>query len=310
MSSPKPPLERGSLSAHPEKFRRIHHPPKGSVAVQRIKALTGGPLTKSLMRQTEQHQSQHSISPHTDDEEYASDLLDALESGHQDFIAGVIGGMAGIAVGQPVDTLKVRVQTDPTYSTNVIKSFRKIVAQEGFSGLYKGMLSPLLGVGAINAIVFGVYGNSLKIMQAMEGLDLEDDAPLHMVFTGGCLGGFANCIIVSPVELVKTQLQVQEGKDKSKRRYKSMRDCYRQIYRSGGMPALYRGIVPTMWREIPSYGIYFASFEVLRRMWGDSQLSIFMAGGMGGVFAWVASYPFDVVKTRMQATPPKPHPGW
>lgn len=236
-------------------------------------------------------------------------LKEALSQGHHDFIAGTIGGMAGIIAGQPFDTVKTRIQTSPDYSPNIIKSGSRIIREEGFMALYKGMLSPLLGVGLINAIVFGVYGNYLKIKQTSNGWENESDIPYRTIFMGGCLGGLVNCAIVGPVELLKIQMQIDSGSNPNLK-YKSVRECIKLHIKGGGIMSLFKGMHATIWREVPSYGLYFVTFEYLRRYWGNNQASIFVAGGMGGVIAWIASYPFDVVKSRIQALPPRPEPGW
>ena len=72
-------------------------------------------------------------------------------------------------VGYPLDTVKVKIQTqDPSKGGQVYRGtfdcLRQLVRSQGVSGLYRGMTSPLTGVAAINAICFGVYGNVMKII--------------------------------------------------------------------------------------------------------------------------------------------------
>ena len=72
-------------------------------------------------------------------------------------------------VGYPLDTVKVKIQTqDPSKGGQVYRGtfdcLRQLVRSQGVSGLYRGMTSPLTGVAAINAICFGVYGNVKKII--------------------------------------------------------------------------------------------------------------------------------------------------
>ncbi|CAB4034577.1 mitochondrial basic amino acids transporter-like, partial [Paramuricea clavata] len=48
-----------------------------------------------------------------------------------DFFAGSIGGVAGVIVGHPFDTVKVRLQTQPSSSySGMIQCFSKIVREE------------------------------------------------------------------------------------------------------------------------------------------------------------------------------------
>ena len=56
----------------------------------------------------------------------------------------------------PFENLKVKVISKPQeYSQGYIQAFKKTVREEGFLSFYKGMLMPLLGVGALAAIQFG-----------------------------------------------------------------------------------------------------------------------------------------------------------
>ncbi len=72
-------------------------------------------------------------------------------------------GAAGVIVGHPFDTVKVRLQTQSNGKyRGITHCFLSIIRQESPSGLYKGITSPLTGLAFINAICFGVYGNTLK----------------------------------------------------------------------------------------------------------------------------------------------------
>merc|ERR1711872_1158024 len=51
----------------------------------------------------------------------------------------------------------------------------------------------------------------------------------------------------------------------------------------------------------PAFGIYFGSYELMLRKFGDSTPVILGAGGMAGIFSWIFTYPQDVIKSRLQA---------
>ena len=65
------------------------------------------------------------------------------------------------------------------------------------------MASPMAGVAAVNAIVFGVYGNFQKHISNPEALSSH--------FLAGAAAGFVQSFVCSPMELVKTRLQVQQN---------------------------------------------------------------------------------------------------
>lgn len=213
-----------------------------------------------------------------------------------DMFTGTLGGCAGILAGQPLDIIKVRLQSSTKY-TGIWDCFKTIVRKEKVSGLYKGMASPLVGVGIVNSLLFGVYGAALRFFS-------NDQVTTSSIFAAGCASGLVNSFFSCPIELVKIRLQSQ----RSSIGYHGPMDCIKKIYRKDGARGFYRGFGTTVLREIPSYGVYFASYHVLSDMLLPQDArrdvpsaSILVAGGMAGVFGWLSTYPFDVIKTRLQS---------
>jgi len=68
-----------------------------------------------------------------------------FDSTSVDFIAGTIGGIAGLIVGHPFDTVKVRFQTPGIRAKyrSTFDALGTIIREERFIGLYKGITSPL-----------------------------------------------------------------------------------------------------------------------------------------------------------------------
>ena len=171
-------------------------------------------------------------------------------------------------------------------------------------GLYKGMASPLYGLAAINAIVFGVQGNIQRRLQNPDSLTSH--------FLAGSVAGFAQTVICSPMELAKTRLQIQ-GQGESRQYFSSHAhsyegpvDCLRKIYRVEGFRGVFRGFGLTAWRETPSFGVYFAVYEGLCQQFSNdkdetSTIVFLMAGGFAGMASWLSTYPVDVIKSRIQA---------
>ncbi|ENN79117.1 hypothetical protein D910_01244, partial [Dendroctonus ponderosae] len=119
-----------------------------------------------------------------------------------DFLAGCIGGSAGVLIGHPLDTVKVCIQTqdsnNPRYR-GTLHCLQSICTQQGFKGIYRGVTSPLFGVAGINAIVFGIYGNTQRHMQ-------NPDLLISHAIAGGT-AGLVQSFICSPIELAKSTMQ-------------------------------------------------------------------------------------------------------
>ncbi|KAJ9589920.1 hypothetical protein L9F63_016981, partial [Diploptera punctata] len=69
-----------------------------------------------------------------------------------DFIAGWGGGICGLLIGHPLDTIKVRQQTFEKASG--LHIFIKTFKFEGVYGFYKGMAAPLVTAGVLNSLFF------------------------------------------------------------------------------------------------------------------------------------------------------------
>ncbi|CAG0889708.1 unnamed protein product [Cyprideis torosa] len=230
-----------------------------------------------------------------------------------DFFAGCVGGAAGVVVGHPFDTIKVRLQTqssaNPMYK-GAVDCCLKTIRSESISGLYKGLTSPLAGVALVNGIMFGTYGNLLKIM--------PDPDSIRAQTLCGAIGGFCQAFVTAPMELAKTRMQLQDRGQgwsayiqarhkESMSHYDGPLDCLRKIFRTEGYRGLMRGLGITMVRDVPSIAMYFASYEYLIRWMSNGDASeattfgLLIAGGLGGVLSWSMCYPIDVIKSRIQA---------
>lgn len=219
-------------------------------------------------------------------------------------ISGTISGAAGVLAGHPFDTVKVRLQAQshvkPVLYRNTLHCLTSTVRLEGIAGLFKGVSSPLVGVTAINTLLFGVYGFFLESQVSHGAVPT-----LNQIFIAGAGSGLINSIISSPVELAKIQIQNQIGKGNNG--FHSPSDFLLRVWRNKGLGECFRGFWATVLRETPSYGVYFATFEALRQLWASeeggghpSNFKLVMAGGLSGIAAWMSTYPIDVVKTRIQ----------
>lgn len=159
------------------------------------------------------------------------------------------------------------------------------------------MSSPIAGVTAVNAIIFGVYAQVQKWSLNQNNLSTH--------FLAGAIAGLAQSPISSPLELVKTRLQLQDnhsGKDGKK--MLGAVDCLRDIYRRAGLKGIFKGFGITTLREAPGFGLYFCTYEALTRTNSNQPIStihMLIAGGLAGTTSWIFTYPIDVIKSRLQA---------
>ncbi|XP_027226309.2 solute carrier family 25 member 45 isoform X2 [Penaeus vannamei] len=221
-----------------------------------------------------------------------------------DFVAGWIGGCAGLVAGHPLDTIKVRQQTMGNISAakGILNTFKF----EGVRGFYKGMGFPLLSTGTLNALFFGVYGNTVRILS--EG---RDRPSFTDIFLAGCAGGVAQLVVACPVDLIKIKMQMQTGSGEGiwgkhfESHYRGPTSCLLDLYRRGGIRACYTGLNSMAIRDVIASAAYVVLYEwMVDRNPSPATLPILWAGGMAGVISWAMIIPLDVVKSRIQGDNP------
>jgi solute carrier family 25 (mitochondrial aspartate/glutamate transporter), member 12/13 len=106
---------------------------------------------------------------------------------------------------------------------------------------------------------------------------------------------------------VKIRLQVQGELSKSLSENAPPRRSAAWIVRNLGIIGLYKGASACLLRDVPFSGIYFPTYNHLKRnLFGESQtkklgvLQLLTAGAMAGMPAAYLTTPCDVIKTRLQ----------
>ena len=184
------------------------------------------------------------------------------------YINGYISGIVGVVISHPIDTIKTHIQTG-----NKLNTFKPSLLN-----FYKGITSPIIGVGFEKALVFGTYN---YILSKTESIPIS-----------GALSGLTASLIVTPYERLKILKQ-----NESKLTIKDL-----------NIKFLYRGLNATFTREVPGFAIYFSTYEFLKyNKFTKYNKKIdyshsFLYGGMSGITAWIFIYPQDKIKTILQSS--------
>lgn len=120
----------------------------------------------------------------------------------------IIGGAASVYVGQPLDTMKVKMQTFPKLYKNALDCFLQTYKQDGiYRGLYAGTL-PSLAIGiSENSILFLFYGICQKGIAYLVGYEnVSEMKPIHNAFAGAG-SAIVSSVSLCPMGLVKCRLQ-------------------------------------------------------------------------------------------------------
>lgn len=123
--------------------------------------------------------------------------------------------------------------------------------------------------------------------------------------TAGIIARTSISSILSPLELVRTNLQSTPKSAANPHTLRSVLTSVRGLVQDQGIRSLWRGLVPTLWRDVPFSGIYWASYESWKKIFerhGRRGAGVaFVSGAVSGMSAALITSPFDVLKTRRQA---------
>jgi len=228
-----------------------------------------------------------------------------LKDGIIDLVAGTFGGIAYVYSSQPLDTVKVKMQTFPTLYSNWAGCLKATFKLDGIRGLYAGTPPALVANIFENSVLFTAYGYCQKVVSHLNGTDLAKMSPLQHALSGG-LAGIVSSFVLCPTELIKCRLQAQREMNPCIRST-SISIC-RQMFKRKGLMAFTNGMVPTLVREIPGCFLFFGTYEMSRNFLAQKGqnkneiglLKTAISGALSGVILWIACFPADVVKSRMQ----------
>ncbi|KAG5503166.1 hypothetical protein GH5_04227 [Leishmania sp. Ghana 2012 LV757] len=229
----------------------------------------------------------------------------------REMVAGSLGGASATVIEYPMDTIKVRLQDDGKRYGGVMQCIRTISKEEGIvNGFFRGLPAPVIGAAFENAILFASYRSAIEGFQKLTygHCGPSNEEPYLAVSVAGAAGGIVVSQVLTPAELIKCKMQIQNTLPVQERIYKNSLECAAATYRRRGIRGLFRGHTAMMMREAVGCGFYFLAFQsVIRPFLSDGQMFHeapawvhFLGGGCAGVAFWTSTYPVDAVKTKQQ----------
>lgn len=194
---------------------------------------------------------------------------------------------------------------------------RHVWRAEGARGLWKGAGTSLLAHSfstyhlLINYFfsVIGVPSSTAYILTYDHLFNVllpplvQSDTAVPLV--AGVLARSAITTIASPLELIRTNLQSTPPSPENPHTLRSVLSSVSTLVRQNGFQVMWRGLGPTLWRDVPFSGFYWASYETWKRAFTkrghEGAWVAFISGAISGTSAALITSPFDVLKTRRQA---------
>ncbi|EGN98044.1 hypothetical protein SERLA73DRAFT_182903 [Serpula lacrymans var. lacrymans S7.3] len=240
-------------------------------------------------------------------------------------IAGAGGGLVAAVATCPLDVVKTKLQAQPLVVgqpgyLGVLDTVKTILRYDGVRGMYRGLGPTILGYLPTWAIYFTVYDGikrhfgepSLGQTKSHDRLypapqtkgyqPLMRDHAWSLHICSAMIAGATSATCTMPFWVIKTRFMTQSRREV---RYRHTFDAAHMIYRTEGLRAFYRGLLPSL-LGITHVAVQFPLYEQLK-VWAqgpsDAPLRsdvILLCSAISKMTASIATYPHEVVRTRLQ----------
>lgn len=249
------------------------------------------------------------------------------------------GSAACVYTGQPLDTIKVRMQARPGAFNGMFQCLRKTLAEESIYSLWKGSTPALSGAVMENMVAFGVNQQLKRVFPDEEG---EKPPWWQPIAFGGATGLFTS-VVLCPSDVIKCKVQVGRSLRQGVKEAESLAvataassggstagsvvqgagatvkkaaelpvlnatQMTRHVLRTQGVRGLFVGLGAQFGRDVPFYASFFGTYETIVDRGKASpydiplELLYFFAGGMAGVVGWAVVMPIDSAKSIIQTS--------
>ncbi|KAJ1728097.1 hypothetical protein LPJ61_004221 [Coemansia biformis] len=235
---------------------------------------------------------------------------DAVESGWplKTSIAGAGAGCVSSIATCPLDVVKTRLQyqgvLEGRYQQSgyrpyrgTVDTLRRIVAEEGARGLYRGLAPMMMGYLPTWGIYFTVYESLKRRLSGPAG----DTTAVQVVSAMGA--GASTSLITNPIWVLKSRFMTQSAY--TDYRYSSMWHAVKVIHAAEGWRGFYKGLGSSL-LGVAHVAVQFPLYEHLKFCFGvdaDRQLEssrILLASAVSKMVASSVTYPHEVIRTRLQ----------
>jgi solute carrier family 25 protein 33/36 len=213
------------------------------------------------------------------------------------FLAGGVAGAFAAAITCPLEVVKTHLQSRAAVGSGLgpLGVAKGILEKEGMKGLYRGMGPTIIGIVPTRSTYFWAYSATKGALQPFVG-----DGPITHIASAVAAGGLSNTV-TCPLWMVKTRMQLTGGK---------LMETVQSIVREDGVRGLYRGLAASYWGLTEScmqFLIYEKMKSSLLRSHQEAgrsshltSVEYLVAAGVSKAVASIATYPHEVVRTRMR----------
>ncbi|ONI27884.1 hypothetical protein PRUPE_1G109500 [Prunus persica] len=201
------------------------------------------------------------------------DMPEATRIGIANAVAGMFSNLVSCVYYVPLDVIcqRLMVQGLPgtTSCNRPFDVIHKVIKAEGLRGLYRGFGLTAVTQSPASALWWGAYGSAQHII--WRSLGYTDDAekkPSHMEMVtvqaaAGMMAGACSSIITTPIDTVKTRLQVMDNYGVGR---PSVLKTAKALLKEDGWRGFYRGFGPRF-LNMSLYGTtMIVTYELIKRL--------------------------------------------
>eukprot|EP00898_Chlorokybus_atmophyticus_P004411 jgi/Chlat1/4971/Chrsp32S04951 len=204
-------------------------------------------------------------------------------------------------------------------STSAWSRILQVIRTEGWTALYAGLKPALIGTTCSQSVYYYFYSlfRSLAIAQARTLLEKQGKAvnrePTLSTLTSLCIASLAGCcnvLCTNPIWVIVTRMQAQSKHNGTKT---SSATVIRDLFGEAGVLGFWKGVLPAL-IMVSNPALQFMIYEYLsaavlarrRRKSQQTHLTntaseVFLNGAAGKLGATLVTYPFLLLKSRLQA---------
>mmetsp|Transcript_15707 Transcript_15707/g.47345 ORF Transcript_15707/g.47345 Transcript_15707/m.47345 type:complete len:296 (-) Transcript_15707:589-1476(-) len=178
-------------------------------------------------------------------------------------VAGSASGGLAAVICNPTELVKVRLQSKDGARGGPGAVIRKVIAEDGFLGLWRGTVPAATRAAIMTASQLATYNEIKAQTRRLTGWG----EGVHLHLAASMIAGLVSTTVTSPVDVVKTKMFVAGNQ------YTGPIHCFRDLIRREGLRGLFKGWVPNYCRLGPQTTITFVAVEKLRQLAGLDTLS-------------------------------------
>ncbi|KAL4643268.1 hypothetical protein ACB092_02G080900 [Castanea dentata] len=201
------------------------------------------------------------------------DIAESSRVGIANGVAGMMSSLVSCAYYVPLEVICQRLMVQGLPGTTVCNGpydvVCKVIKAEGFCGMYRGFGLTALTQSPASALWWGAYGAAQHIIWRSLGYrDDMDKKPSHIEMvtvqaTAGMVAGACSSVITTPIDTVKTRLQVMDNFGAGR---PTVLKTVRTLLKEDGWQGFYRGFGPRF-LNMSLYGTtMIVTYELIKRL--------------------------------------------